>query len=63
MPLRCLDEQATPLGMTRYMLRVGQNHIYTPDVTVHLGISLPELLYINRVCMVLAKPIYVEESF
>jgi len=40
------------------MLRVGQNRIYTPYMTVYLVISLPKIPYVNRVYMVLANPTY-----
>jgi hypothetical protein len=38
------------------MARVGQNRIYTPYMTVYLVISLPKLLYVNRIYIVLANP-------
>ena len=38
------------------MIRVGQNHIYTPDMTVYLVISLPKIPFIHRIYMVLANP-------
>jgi hypothetical protein len=37
-------------------IRVGQNRIYTPYMTVYLVISLPKLPYIHRIYMVLANP-------
>ena len=40
------------------MLRVGQNRIYTPYMTVYLGISLPKMPYTHRIYMVLANPMY-----
>ena len=42
------------------MIRVGQNRIYTPYMTVYLVISLPKMPYINRIYiyMVLVNPIY-----
>jgi hypothetical protein len=39
-------------------IRVGQNRIYTPYMTVYLMISLPEIPYIHRINMVLANPTY-----
>jgi len=38
------------------MIRVGQNCIYTPYMTVYLVISLPKIPYIHRIYMVLANP-------
>jgi len=42
--------------------RVGQDriyiYIYTPYMTVHCVLSLPEIPYIHRVYMVLANPRY-----
>ena len=38
------------------MLRVGQNRIYTPYITVYSVISLPKIPYIHRIYMVLANP-------
>jgi len=38
------------------IVRVGQNRIYTPYMTVYLVISLPKLPYIHRIYMVLANP-------
>ena len=32
---------------TPCIYRVGQNHIYTPYITVHLVISLPKISYIH----------------
>ena len=43
---------------TCFMLRVGQNRIYTPYMTVYLVISLPKIPYIHRIYMVLANPIH-----
>ena len=40
------------------MRRVGQNHIYTPYMTVYLVISLSKIRYIHRIYMVLANPTY-----
>jgi hypothetical protein len=48
------------------MIRVGQNRIYTPYMTVYLVISLPKIPYIHRIYiyiyiyiyMVLANPTY-----
>ena len=37
--------------------RVGQNHICTPCMTVHLVIFLPKLPYMHRIFMVLVNPI------
>jgi hypothetical protein len=42
-----------PLYNTRDILRVGQNRIYTPYMTVYSMISLPK---IHRIYMVLANP-------
>jgi len=42
-------------------VRVGQNHICAPYMTVHLVVSLPKIPYTtvyDRVCMVLANPKY-----
>jgi len=33
----------------KHILRVGQNRIYTPYMTVYLMISLPKLPYIHRI--------------
>jgi len=41
------------------MSRVGQNRIYTPYMTVYLVITLPEIPYMHRICMVLANPTHV----
>jgi len=38
------------------MLRVGQNRIYTPYMTVYLVISLPGIPHKHRIYMVLANP-------
>jgi hypothetical protein len=38
------------------ILRVGQNRIYAPCMTVYLVISLPTLPYIHCIYMVLANP-------
>ena len=40
------------------MIRVGQNHIYTPYMTVYLVISLPKIPYTHLIYMVLANPIH-----
>ena len=40
------------------IIRVGQNRIYTPYMTVYFVISLPEVPYIHRIYMVLANPRY-----
>jgi len=37
-------------------IRVGQNRIYTPYMTVYLAISLPKIPYMHRIYMVLANP-------
>jgi hypothetical protein len=38
------------------IMRVGQNRIYTPYMTVYLVNSLPKIPYIHRIYMVLANP-------
>jgi len=38
-------------------VRVGQNSIYTPYMTVYLVISLPKIPYTHRIHMVLANPV------
>jgi hypothetical protein len=38
------------------MIRVGQDRIYTPYMTVYLVISLPKIPWIHRIYMVLANP-------
>ena len=38
------------------IIRVGQNRIYTPYMTVYLMKSLQKILYIHRIYMVLASP-------
>jgi len=43
--------------------RVGQNHIYTPFMTVYLMISLPKIPYIHRIYMVLANPTYLVSCY
>ena len=40
------------------ILRVGQNHIYTPYMTVCMVISLLKIPYVHRIYMVLANPRY-----
>ena len=40
------------------MLRVGQNRIYAPYMTVYLVFSLPKLPFVHRIFMVLANPKY-----
>jgi hypothetical protein len=40
------------------MVRVGQNRIYTPYMTVYLVNSLPKIPYIHRINVVLANPTY-----
>jgi len=45
------------------MYRVGQNRIYTLYMTVFLVIFLPKILYILRIYMVLANPIYVRCTY
>jgi hypothetical protein len=42
--------------ITCCFIKVGQNRIYTPYMTVFLVISLPKILYIHRTYMVLANP-------
>jgi hypothetical protein len=41
------------------LCRVGQNHIYTPYLTVHLVICLPKKPYTHRIYMVMANPTVV----
>jgi len=41
-----------------YMLRIGQNHTYTPYTTVRLVIAFPRIPYIHRIYMVLANPVH-----
>jgi len=48
-----------PVLLIVLMCRVGQNHIYTPYMTVCLVISLQKILYVHRIHMVLANPSYV----
>jgi hypothetical protein len=38
------------------VVRVGQNRIYTPYMTVYLVISLSNIPYLRRIYMVLANP-------
>ena len=38
------------------MIRVGQDRIYTPYMTLYLVISLPKIPWIHRIYMVLANP-------
>jgi hypothetical protein len=38
------------------MIRVGQNRIYTPHMTVYLVKSLPKIPYIRIMFMILANP-------
>jgi len=45
------------IGSGRFVIiRVGQNRMYTPYMTVYLMISLPKIPYIHRIYMVLANP-------
>jgi hypothetical protein len=44
------------------MLRVGQNRIYTPYMTVYLMISLPKVPYIHRIYMDLANPTHAQAA-
>jgi hypothetical protein len=46
--------------MTTYncISRVGQNRIYTPEMTVYSMIFLPIVPCMHRIYMVLAKPMY-----
>jgi len=37
-------------------LRIGQNRIYTPYMTIYLVISLSKIPYVHRINMVLANP-------
>jgi hypothetical protein len=56
---RKLHMCATNTGATKPdIIRVGQNRIYTPYMTVYFVISLPEVPYIHRIYMVLANPRY-----
>jgi hypothetical protein len=41
---------------TLLMCRVGQNHIYTPYMTVYLVISLPKILCVHPIRVALANP-------
>ena len=43
-------------------IRVGQNRIYTPHMTVYLVTSLPKIPCINSIYMVLANPTYITPS-
>jgi len=53
----CVCEFMVSLALSiSHMSRVGQNHIYTPYMTVYLVISLPKIPYIHRTYMVLANP-------
>jgi len=36
-------------GLVRVRVRVGQNHIYTPYMTVCMVISLLKLLHVHRI--------------
>jgi len=40
------------------MIRVGQNRIYTPYMTVYLVISLPKIPYIHRIYIYIYIYIY-----
>ena len=42
-----------------HTIRVGQNRVYTPYMTVYLAISLPKIPYVQRIHMVLANPNHV----
>jgi len=46
---------------SRHIHRVGQNHIYTPYMTVYLMISLPNIPYIHGIYMVLANPTHTPQ--
>ena len=50
-------------GAHRRMCSVGQNRMYTPYMTVHLVISLPKILYIHRICIGLARTIYIRQGW
>ena len=41
------------------IIRVGQNRIYAPYMTVYLVIFQPQIPYIHRIYMVLANPSHV----
>ena len=41
------------------MCRFGQNHIYTPYMTIYLVVSLSKVPYINRIYIIMANPMYV----
>ena len=43
------------------IVRVGQNRIYAPYMTVYLVIPLPKIPYMHRIYMVLANPRYSAE--
>ena len=51
-----LSRLNAPLRRNWVLLRVGQNRMYTPHMTVYLVISLPKVSYIHRICIVLANP-------
>jgi len=45
------------INTLRYKIhRVGQNHIYTPYMTVYMVVSLQEIPYTYRKYMVMANP-------
>ena len=41
--------------ISRYMIGVSQNRVYTPYMAVYLAISLPHIPYMHRLCMVLVN--------
>ena len=47
-----------PQPFSRLIIRVGQNRIYLPYVTVYVVIALPKIPYTHRINMVLANPTY-----
>jgi hypothetical protein len=53
----CWNEERTFYVEKGVMIRVGQNRIDAPYMTVYLATSLPEIPYIHRICMVLANSI------
>jgi len=44
---------------TLFISRVGQNPIDAPYMTGYLVISLPEIPYIHRLCMVQTNPVHI----
>jgi hypothetical protein len=52
------------LRFSRMLIRVGQNRMYVPYMTVYLVISLPEIPYTHRIniYVVLANPTYIVSS-